>query len=178
MPDERLLNQLPRFPMPGENAAAGAAPRPVRLRIDGLVRTPMTLDLDHLLALPVAEFTADFVCEEGWRVPGLRWTGVRLADLLRRAQPLAAARFVAVGAGAFISVLPLAQIDGEGPLLAYGLDGEPLSSEHGGPLRLVAPWTACHQSVKWVDRLQLVADERLETAKPTALGRMGKASGA
>ncbi len=176
MAEERLLSRLPRFPVPGENAAASAAPR-VRLRIDGLVRTPLTLDLDRLLALPAAEFTADFACEEGWRVPGLRWTGVRLADVLQQAGPLPEARFVAVGAGAFVSVLPLAQIDGEGPLLAYGLDGEPLLPEHGGPLRLVAPWTACYQSVKWVERLDLVADERLETARPTALGRIGRASG-
>jgi DMSO/TMAO reductase YedYZ molybdopterin-dependent catalytic subunit len=184
MAEERVLESLPRFPMPGEAGAqssegAVARPRGVRLRIDGLVRTPLSLAFDELLGLPAAEFTADFACEEGWRVPGLRWTGVRLADVLRQAGPLAAARFVAVGAGEFVSVLPLAQVDDEGPLLAYGLDGAPLPPEHGGPLRLVASWTACYQSVKWVDRLELVADEHQETAKPIALGRIGaRAEGA
>ncbi|HLZ70520.1 MAG TPA: molybdopterin-dependent oxidoreductase [Dehalococcoidia bacterium] len=174
MAEERLLSQLPRFPMPREAVAEGQAERaPARLRVDGLVRTPLALALAQVLALPVAEFTADFACEEGWRVPGLRWTGTRLADVLRQAGPLAAARYVAVGAGAFVSVLPLAQIGGEGPLLAYELDGAPLPREHGGPLRLIASWTACYQSVKWVDHLELVADERLETAKPIALGRIG-----
>lgn len=183
MPRERVLSSLPRFPLPGEAhgssaAAEGVAARPrgARLRLDGLVRTPLTLERDDLLALPAAAFTADFACEEGWRVPGLRWTGVRLADVLRQAEPLPEARFVAVCAGEFVSVLPLAQVDDDGPLLAYGLNGAPLPPEHGGPLRLVARWTACYQSVKWVDRLELVADERLETAKPIALGRIGKAS--
>lgn len=183
MVEERLLKSLPRFPVPGEAGAPAvpseheaARPRGVHLCIDGLVRTPLTLEMDDLLALPAATFTADFACEEGWRVPGLRWTGVRLADVLQQAGPLGAARFVAVGAGEFVSMLPLAQIDGEGPLLAYGLDGAPLPPEHGGPLRLVASWAACYQSVKWVDRLELVADEHQETAKPIALGRIGKAS--
>src|SRR5581483_4548273 len=123
MAEERLLSRLPRFPVPAERPAAGDAPQPnrYRLRVDGLVRTPLTLSLDHLLGLPAAEFTADFACAEGWRVPGLRWTGVRLADVLRQGGPLPEARFVAVGAGEFVSLLPLAQIDGEGPLLAYGL---------------------------------------------------------
>lgn len=164
----RELPHLPVFPLP-----ADLAPTAERwLQIGGLVQTPLTLTWDAILGLPAVELAADFTCDEGWRVPGLRWTGVRVADLLALAQPRPAARFVAVGAGAFVSVLPLAQVDETGPLLAFALDGAPLPPAHGGPLRLIAPWTACYQSVKWVDRLELTDDERMETAKPVALARL------
>src|SRR4051794_41005471 len=53
-----------------------------RLRIDGLVERPVTLSHAQLRALPRAEQTSDFHCVTGWKVQGVRWAGVRFADLL------------------------------------------------------------------------------------------------
>jgi DMSO/TMAO reductase YedYZ molybdopterin-dependent catalytic subunit len=174
MTTPRRLDRLPVFPVPEGPSRPDAA----WLRIGGLVERERTLGREEILALPAVDLNADFGCEEGWTVPGLRWTGVRVADPLAKVGPAPEARFVAVGAGDFISVLPLATFDEhgdeQGPLLAYLLDGEPLPPEHGGPLRLIAGWTACYQSVKWVDRLVLTADEVLETARPIALARIDR----
>ncbi len=170
MTTPRRLDRLPVFP------GGDALPRAeaVWLRIGGLVEHERVLSRAEILALPAVTLDADFGCEEGWTVPGLRWTGVRVADLLATARPLSEAAFFAVGAGEFVSVLPLASLEGDGPLLAYELDGKPLPVEHGGPLRLIAAWTACYQSVKWVDRLILTADESLETARGEALARIDR----
>ena len=68
-----------------------------RLEIDGLVRAPVSLTYDQLLALPRAEQVSDFHCVTGWRVRNVRWAGVRFRDLLALAGPLPAAtaiRFV------------------------------------------------------------------------------------
>lgn len=164
----RRLERLPVFP------AAEAVPRSdaAWLRIAGLVEQERVLSRDQILALPAVTLAADFGCEEGWTVPGLLWTGVRVADLLATVQPTPDAAFVAAGAGDFVSVLPLASLDADGLLLAYELDGEPLPVEHGGPLRLIAGWTACYQSVKWVDRLIVTTDESQDTARRIALARI------
>jgi DMSO/TMAO reductase YedYZ molybdopterin-dependent catalytic subunit len=77
---------LPIFsPAPADEARAARG----LLRIDGLVAQPLELSLADLRALPRIGLDEAFVCEEGWTVPGLRWRGIRLADVLALAQPLA-----------------------------------------------------------------------------------------
>src|SRR5438128_7004372 len=63
-----------------------------RLRVDGLVERPQELTYAQLLSLPRAEQVSDFHCVTGWSVPHVRWTGVRLHDVLAAARPLPAAR--------------------------------------------------------------------------------------
>jgi DMSO/TMAO reductase YedYZ molybdopterin-dependent catalytic subunit len=163
---ERVLEQLPVFLLPGERP-----PAPDLVAVVGLVATPQLLDIERIHALPVVEFTTDFACEEGWTVPEQRWRGAALHDVLALAGVRPEARYVGVGSGGFLAMLPLEHITSDAPLLAYELNGVPLPPEHGGPLRLVAPWTVCFQSVKWVDRLVLSADTSNETASTIARAR-------
>ncbi len=143
---------------------------PGALRVDGLVEQPAELSLETLAVLPHMSLEEPFTCEEGWSVPGLRWGGVRLVDVLALARPLPAARFVRVCAGSYN--LPLALTEAESALLCDELNGEPLSVEHGAPWRLVVPGGKCYSSVKCVDRLELVADPGDNTAESIARGRL------
>ena len=52
------------------------APQDYRLTVSGLVDEPFTLTYDELRALTPTMLTRDFQCVTGWRVPGVRWTGV------------------------------------------------------------------------------------------------------
>ena len=142
------------------------------LRVEGLVAKPLALSLDDLAALPMVRLHADFLCEEGWEVPGLSWEGVPLETVLGLAGLAADARFVAVGSGQFVSVIPLEDLPAMKPLLALRLDGAPLPPENGGPLRLAFAAGACYQSVKWVDRLVLTPTAEGETAREIALARV------
>ena len=128
-----------------------------RLHVRGLVERETTLTFDELASMPKTRLRRDFQCVTGWRVPDVPWAGVRLAEVLDRAgvKPEArAVRFVSFD-GAYSETLTLAQARRHDVLVAYELQGEPLSSEHGGPARLyVAPMYG-YKSCKWLDTIEL-----------------------
>ena len=163
----QTLIRLPAHPVPAE---AAERERGASLRVEGMVARSGLVDGATLAALPRHALVEPFACEEGWTVPGLRWRGVRLADVLPLAEPLAEARYARVGAGDF--VFPVALADAGAALLCDELDGAPLSIEHGAPWRLVLPGARCFGSVKWVDRLELAREPGPNTAEAVALGRL------
>ncbi len=130
-------------------------PETYRLRVDGLVQRPISLALDDLRALPVAEQVSDFRCVTGWTGEDVRWTGVRIRDVLSGAGPLpsgAALSFVSAERP-YVDSLTLAQALLPDVMLAWGMDGRPLERTHGAPLRLVMPRMYGYKSVKWVERI-------------------------
>ncbi len=135
------------------------APAEWRLDVDGLVGAPYTVGYDELLQLPSVQLTKDFQCVTGWRVPRVRWKGVRLADVIERAAPRAEATAVEFESfdGAYVETLTLEQARRDDVIVAYELDGKPISAAHGGPVRLyVAPMYG-YKSLKWLQRITLVA---------------------
>ena len=131
-----------------------------RLEIGGLVERPVSLGYDELRALPRVEQVSDFHCVTGWSVKNVRWAGVRFHDLLALARPRPGAkaiRFVSAEEP-YTDSLTLDQALLHDVLLAYELDGEPLSRPHGAPARVVIPEMYGYKGVKWLRRLELVAD--------------------
>ena len=163
--DLRVLDALPVHP--------GDAPDPStwRLRVDGLVGQPLDIDLDGLLAMPQQLIVDDFACLEGWTVPGIRWRGVTIADLLERAGAPPEAAWVQVTADDFSIPLPIA--DARAALLAVEANGEPLPGAHGGPARLVVPGGDCFTSIKWTDHIEVRAEPGDNSARRIALDRLG-----
>jgi DMSO/TMAO reductase YedYZ molybdopterin-dependent catalytic subunit len=136
-------------------------PRTWRLEIGGLVRTPVRLTHDQLLALPRAEQVSTFHCVTGWTVRDVHWAGVRFRDLLSLAEPLPEARAIR-----FVSMeqpyedsLTLEQALLPDAMLAYELGGRPLSRPHGAPARVVIPEMYGYKGVKWLARMELVAEQ-------------------
>jgi DMSO/TMAO reductase YedYZ molybdopterin-dependent catalytic subunit len=128
-----------------------------RLTVRGLVDRPTVLTFDELAAMPKTRVTQDFQCVTGWRVPEVRWAGVRLGDVLDRAGVRADAGAVRVVSfdGTYTESLTLAQARRADVLVAYELEGEALSSEHGGPARLyIAPMYG-YKSLKWLETIEL-----------------------
>ena len=169
-------NQLPEHSLPEkiqDLAASGSLKESeYRLLIDGLVAQPLELDLAALAALPKVSIRQDFRCEEGWSVEDLGWRGLRLADLLALCRPLAEARAVRIHSAQDEFVVPLSLEQVQTALLCDSMNGEPLSLEHGAPLRLVVPGEVCFTSVKWVRRIEVVAEAGLNEAERIALGRL------
>jgi DMSO/TMAO reductase YedYZ molybdopterin-dependent catalytic subunit len=129
-----------------------------RLRIDGLVARPRDLTYQDLLQLPRADHTSDFHCVTGWTVPNVRWAGVRFHRLLALAEPLPQARalrFVSAETP-YDDSLTLAQALRPDAMLAYEMDGKPLTRPHGAPARVVMPAMYGYKNVKWVERIELV----------------------
>ncbi len=134
------------------------APQDYRLTVNGLVDKPFTLTYDELRAMPATMLVKDFQCVTGWRVPNTHWTGVKLSHLLDRAGVKAngaALRFTSFD-GAYTESLTLDQARRDDVMVAYDLEGKPLSSDHGGPARLyVAPMYG-YKSCKWLSGIEVV----------------------
>jgi DMSO/TMAO reductase YedYZ molybdopterin-dependent catalytic subunit len=96
-----------------------------------------------------------------------RWKGVRLGDILRKAGVKDSGKHVLMdGADAPIGAmpdfqrsLPVGKALAPETLLAYEMNGEPLSKSHGFPLRVVAPGWAGDSWVKWLTSLQVIAQD-------------------
>ncbi len=133
------------------------------LRIHGAVEREVTLTWDELLALPLEEHVATLSCvsnEVGGDLIGTaRWLGYPIRELLARARPTGDADMVlsrsidGFSAGTPLDVL---QDDGTAALLAVGMNGEPLPTEHGFPVRMVVPGLYGYVSAtKWVTELEV-----------------------
>jgi DMSO/TMAO reductase YedYZ molybdopterin-dependent catalytic subunit len=128
-----------------------------RLEVGGLVRHPYQLDYAQLRALPRVEQVSTFHCVTGWTVTNVHWAGVRLQDILQRAQPLpdaSALRFVSAEYP-YEDSLSIQQAMLPDVLLAYEMDGQPLPRPHGAPVRLVIPDMYGYKNAKWVRRIEL-----------------------
>jgi len=120
--------------------------------------------------LPHVALDEAFVCEEGWTVPGVRWRGFRLSDVVALAGPLPEACYVRAGSGEW--VVPVALADVEHGLVCDELNGEPLTVEHGAPWRLVVSGGPCYANVKWLDHLELATESGEYTAQRIARARL------
>jgi DMSO/TMAO reductase YedYZ molybdopterin-dependent catalytic subunit len=134
-------------------------PETWRLRIDGLVEQPVSLDIEQLRALPRAEQVSTFHCVTGWTVHDVHWAGVRFADLLALARPAAAGTSLTFTSAEkpYTDSLTLSQAELKDAMLAYGMNGKPLSRAHGAPVRVVIPDMYGYKNVKWVERITVTS---------------------
>jgi DMSO/TMAO reductase YedYZ molybdopterin-dependent catalytic subunit len=154
-----------------------------RLKIEGEVEAPFELNYDELRAMASRTITATLECAGNNRiflepkakgvqwglgaVGNASWTGVPLAALLERARPKASAIEVILdgadeggvdktptpaGKISFCRSLPLEKARTD-VLLAFEMNGEPLSATHGFPLRAIVPGWYAMASVKWLRRI-------------------------
>ena len=136
-------------------------PASYRLEIAGAVERPVAYTLADLRGLSAAEQVSDFHCVTGWSVDGVRWRGVRFVDLLAGARPrrdARALRFVSDEVP-YDDTLTLRQALLPDAMLAYEMDGKPLSAPHGAPVRVVIPQMYGYKNVKWVTRIELQTTE-------------------
>src|SRR6266403_5011454 len=120
-------------------------------KISGLVEAPLRLTWEEFRALPQVDSTSDFHCVTRWSRLDNRWKGVRFTDVVERAKAKPEGEYVLVLAEeGYTSNIPLKDLLRADVLFAFEHDGEPLTAEHGGPLRLIVPHLYAWKSVKWV----------------------------
>jgi DMSO/TMAO reductase YedYZ molybdopterin-dependent catalytic subunit len=125
-------------------------------RVLGEVDNPITLGWTELNELPRATVTQDIHCVTRWSrfdttFIGVPWSAVR--ELVRQ-RPSAHYAIAHAEAG-FTANVPASFLDAEGALLVTHADGEPLTPEHGWPLRLVVPGKYFWKSAKWLRAIEL-----------------------
>lgn len=131
-----------------------------RLAIDGEVRRPAALTLDHLLARPASRRYVTMECVDnpvgGPMMGNALWSGVTLAGLLREAG--AFGRTIAfTAADGYEESLPRRVLEESGAFVAYGMNGDTLPRAHGYPARLVVPGLYGFKSVKWLTGIRVTA---------------------
>ena len=122
-----------------------------RFAVSGAVERPFEIDWQELQSLPRRDTPCDIHCVTRWSRFDNVFGGVAVQDLLGRAGVRPEGRFVLVHAEqGYTTNLPLEDLDRPENLLALTHDGEPLASEHGGPVRLLVPHLYFWKSAKWV----------------------------
>lgn len=156
-----------------------------RLKISGMVHKPMEISLEELRGMKSTELVAGYECSgnSGRSMQGLssngKWTGVKLRDLLNHAGVQSQARevvFFGTDRGPqdivfrqqtfkleqqFGRSCTLENAMKQGPLVAFSLNGDPLTLEQGFPVRLIMPGWYGVCNVKWLSEIHLQEDRYL-----------------
>jgi DMSO/TMAO reductase YedYZ molybdopterin-dependent catalytic subunit len=125
------------------------------LTVTGAVQRPGNYSLARIQALPKVTQNTRHVCVEGWDVIG-RFGGVRLSDFLKMIGADPSARFVSVEcADDYYESLDLATAMHPQTLLCYEMYDQPLTREHGAPLRLNIPTKIGYKQAKYLVGLKV-----------------------
>lgn len=147
-----VVEPLPRFDA-----------RSWQFTVKGLVEKELAFTWEEFLRLPTTVQVSDFHCVTGWSVLNCTWQGVRLKDLLELAGVKPEARWVKFysGDGEYTDSVDLSVASRDDVMLPFILDGSPLPTPLGGPVRLIIPAMYGYKSVKWLQAIELIAEEHI-----------------
>lgn len=125
------------------------------LNVGGAVQKPGNYTLAQIQALPKITQNTRHVCVEGWDVIG-RFGGARLSDFLKAIGADPTARFVSVEcADDYYESLDMPTAMHPQTLLCYEMYDQPLTREHGAPLRLQIPTKIGYKQAKYLTKLEV-----------------------
>ncbi len=132
------------------------------LGIKGLVERPQEFTLEQFMALPQTEQTADMHCVTTWSVLDSRFKGVKFSDLAKLVgvQPEATHVYFSSYDGYSTNVDLEGCMDAD-VMLIHAWNGEPLTPDHGGPVRMLVPKRYLWKSAKWIREITFLGKDRL-----------------
>jgi DMSO/TMAO reductase YedYZ molybdopterin-dependent catalytic subunit len=177
-PGQQAVEGFPRF---GTHFQQPPPPIPAdpAIEIRGAVSEPFSLSLSELAALPRRELTSDLHCVAGWSATDLRWEGVAFETFYRliiepALEPGAVITHISFrGLDGYRSIVMIEDALADDVLIAEQLDGRPLDTDHGAPVRLVSPSQYGFVSTKHLCRIELHTAEPRSNYHPSALVRLG-----
>ncbi|PAX59739.1 sulfite oxidase-like oxidoreductase [Brunnivagina elsteri] len=123
---------------------------------------PKVFTWDDFMKLPHSEFTADFHCVTRWSKLDVKWTGIKVTDFIKAIEVERLVKHVMEHCyGGYTTNISIDDLLREENFFAFNLFGEPLSAEHGGPMRLVVPHLYAWKSAKWINGLEFLGSEEL-----------------
>ncbi|MCJ7748121.1 MAG: molybdopterin-dependent oxidoreductase [Desulfobacterales bacterium] len=127
------------------------------LSVGGLVKEERHFSWEEILAMPKSRVNCRLTSVSGWSVRA-DWEGIKWSDFLRKITVNSKAnhvRFTTVG-GSYSTVVNCKDLENSRILLAYGVNGEPIEPDYGGPLRMVIPNLWGYKSCKWLGRIDFI----------------------
>lgn len=132
-----------------------------KFHIFGLVEQEVTLTWDEFMALSQSKSRSDIHCVTTWSKFDNDWDGIVMDDLFALARPKPeAAHVIFHSYGGYTTNVPLSELHGPENMLVHTHNGEPLTEEHGWPLRGLVPNLYFWKSAKWVRGIEFVAQDR------------------
>ena len=132
------------------------------LRVWGEVSSPFTLKWAEVRALTATQVTLDIHCVTRWSKLDTTWEGVPFTHIAEVAQLKPTARFVVFHSEyGFTSNIPLEVAMQPDCILAWSYAGEPMSPEHGYPMRAIVPGKYFWKSAKWLREVEFSAEDQL-----------------
>ena len=130
------------------------------LDVYGAVENPVFWSFAEFLGRAQTHVTSDIHCVTTWSRYDNQWIGLPTRELLAACQPREDARFVVLHSyDGYTTNLSLEDFAAEDALLAHSWSGEPLTVEHGGPVRLVVPHLYFWKSAKWLQAIEFLAND-------------------
>jgi DMSO/TMAO reductase YedYZ molybdopterin-dependent catalytic subunit len=131
-----------------------------KFEVGGSVEHPFQLTWGELLGLPRQKTLCDIHCVTRWSRYDNEFEGVSLKPLLERAGVKPETRYVLVHAEqGFTTNVPMEDFTRDANILALSFNGEPLTAEHGGPVRLLIPHLYFWKSAKWVTGFEFLDED-------------------
>jgi DMSO/TMAO reductase YedYZ molybdopterin-dependent catalytic subunit len=124
------------------------------LSVEGLVEKVYRFSWEQVLAMPKSRVNGRLTSVSGWSVRA-DWEGIGWSDFLKQIAVRPEAnhvRFTSLG-GSYATVVSCKDLENPRVLLAYGVSGEPIEPEYGGPLRMVIPNLWGYKSCKWLGQI-------------------------
>jgi DMSO/TMAO reductase YedYZ molybdopterin-dependent catalytic subunit len=147
-----------RFPVLSKGGTP-SVPDEWEFEVWGAVEEELSLSFEGFRELPSETQRQDFHCVTGWSRFDCEFHGVTFPTLAERAGVRDEAVHVMFHAhDGYTTDLPLEDCAREVVLFAWGLDGEPLPADHGGPLRVVTPHKYAYKGAKWVSGVEFLED--------------------
>lgn len=128
-----------------------------RLRVGGLVDRPLELSLSDLQRVTRTDIRVRHHCVEGWSAVA-SWHGARLSEIARIAGARPEGRFVEFRSfdNGYFSSWDRESAEHEQSIVAYGMNGAPLTPAHGAPLRMYAAVKLGYKGVKYLDEIHFM----------------------
>ncbi|WP_236190700.1 sulfite oxidase-like oxidoreductase [Pseudomonas pharyngis] len=159
LPPGQVLTE--RFPILHEGEVPAYDLATWSLRLFGTLANPVELTYADLQALPQRSLQCDIHCVTRWSKFDTRWSGVHLQDLLQALDIRPTSSFVMAHADHdYQTNLRLDDLLHPHSLLATHYDGQPLTAQHGWPLRLVVAGRYFWKSAKWLRGLEFTDQEQ------------------
>jgi sulfoxide reductase catalytic subunit YedY len=174
---------------PAKNAG-GLPTRPWTVRVEGLVKKPLTFDIDTLLKLrPLEDRVYRHRCVEAWSMV-IPWVGYSLSELIKQCDPLPSAKYVqflsyydkqvekwgyedATIKWPYSEGLRMDEAMNPLTLLTFGLYGETLPNQDGAPVRIIVPWKYGFKSAKSIVTVRFIDRQPSTTWNDQATNEYG-----
>ena len=148
-----------RFPVLSKSGTPRRDPETWAFTVTGAVEDELSFSWAEFTDLPSETQKQDFHCVTGWSRFDNEFAGVTFPTLAERAGVRDDATHVMFSAlDGYTTDLPLDDCMREEVLFTYDLDGQPLPSEHGGPLRVVTPHKYAYKGAKWVNGVEFLTE--------------------